>query len=111
MLAAWCGAKRGASSIQTIPEGSVIASTSFGSGRRQALAGASRRMSAVVRGCGADAFASTKAALAARIAATALDRTSRKRMARPFSGDQHIDDRVGDAHQRRAGDEAGADRL
>ena len=41
MLSAWRGAKRWASSIQTTPAGSVIASTSFGSGRRQALAGAS----------------------------------------------------------------------
>src|ERR1700712_3424904 len=55
MLAAWCGAKRGASSIHTMPEGSVMASTLSGSGWRQALAGASRRMSTVVRACGTDA--------------------------------------------------------
>ena len=57
MLSACSGAKRGASSIQTMPDGSVIASTSFGSGRRHALAGASRTMSAAVRTLGAEAAA------------------------------------------------------
>jgi len=51
-LAACRGAKRVASSIHTVPVGRVIASTSFGSGVRQALAGASRTMSAEVRGVG-----------------------------------------------------------
>src|SRR3954471_17579553 len=88
MLSACFGAKRGASSIHTVPEGSVIASTSFGSGRRQALAGASLTMSAVVRACGADAAVSpagaeacacTCAHAAQASAATAKRRVGKRR--------------------------------
>ena len=77
MLSACSGAKRGASSIQTMPEGSVIASTSFGSGRRHALSGASRTMSAVVRTLGAERGARGRGGL--RLGGDGRDEKARRR--------------------------------
>src|ERR1700743_2598273 len=81
MLSACSGAKRGASSIQTMPDGSVIASTSFGSGRRQALSGASRTMAAAVRTLGAEAVpaGAEACALAATAATKRLATAARRR--------------------------------